>query len=337
MHQRKTAPLLFLALLLTLSACGRPTASFLTGGVDVQAEAARLANAQLGQLADRLTTEERGRVLFLLEQLVPLRQAREQANRWELSPQEEELVAQLNQLYQDLTQRYLEEPLEPVEEEEAPPLAQYEIGADGTLIPDKSDKAEYRDLWDKVNALLPEGSLKPFTRFTIFTDGEADILAYVVPVDDNGTQWELAVDPEDAGDPVEFTETVYHEYAHYLTLNDHQATYGGPKRYDCYGENDMTSNPDSYLNSFYQRFWKDYLDDRLADPESDNFYLRHEQDFITGYAATSPAEDIAESFSYFVLYDKPAGTAVWEQKQSFFYDYPELVAFRDQARARLGL
>ena len=337
MHRRKTAPLLFLALLLTLSACGRPTASFLTGGVDVQAEAARLANAQLGQLADRLTMEERGRVLFLLEQLVPLRQAREQANRWELSPQEEDLVAQLNQLYQDLTQRYLEEPLEPVEEEEAPPLAQYEIGADGTLIPDKSDKAEYRDLWDKVNALLPEGSLKPFTRFTIFTDGEADILAYVVPVDDNGTQWELAVDPEDAGDPVEFTETVYHEYAHYLTLNDHQATYGGPKRYDCYGENDMTSNPDSYLNAFYQRFWKDYLDDRLADPESDNFYLRHEQDFITGYAATSPAEDIAESFSYFVLYDKPAGTAVWEQKHSFFYDYPELVAFRDQARARLGL
>lgn len=215
----------------------------------VQAEAARLAAIQLGQLADRLTQIEKDQVQNLLEQLVPLRQAREQANRWELSPQEEDLVAQLNQLYQDLTQRYLEEPQE----------------------------------------------------------------------------------------PVEFTETVYHEYAHYLTLNDHQATYGGPKRYDCYGENDMTSNQGSYLNAFYQRFWKDYLDDRLADPESDNFYPRHEDDFITSYAATSPAEDIAESFSYFVLYDKPAGTAVWEQKQSFFYDYPELVAFRDQARARLGL
>ena len=337
MHRRKTAPLLLLALLLTLSACGRPTLPFLTGGVDVQAEAARLANAQLGQLADRLTTEERGRILFLLEQLVPLRQARAQANRWELSPQEEDLVAQLNQLYQDLTQRYLEEPEEPAEEEDPPILAQYEIGADGALIPDKSDKAEYRTLWDKVNALLPQGSLKPFTRFTIFTDGEADILAYVVPADDEGARWELAVDPEDADDPVEFTETVYHEYAHYLTLNNHQVSYGVPKRYDCYGENDMTSNPDSYLNAFYQRFWKDYLDDRLADPESDSFYLRHEDDFITSYAATDPTEDIAESFSYFVLYDKPQGTAVWEQKQSFFYDYPELVAFRDQARTRLGL
>ena len=268
---------------------------------------------------------------------MPLRQARAREGRWELSPQEEELVEQLNQLYEDFTQRYLEEPQEPVEEEETPALAQYEIGADGTLIPDKSDKAEYRALWDKVNELLPDGSLKPFTRFTIFTDGEAEILAYVVPVDDNGAQWELAVDPEDAGDPVEFTETVYHEYAHYLTLNNKQVAYGVPKRYDCYGENDLVSNPDSYLNAFYQRFWKDYLDDRQADPESINFYLRHEDDFITSYAATSPSEDIAECFSYFVLYDRPTGTSVWEQKQNFFYDYPELVAFRDQARARLGL
>lgn len=334
-RSNRQLPLLLLPILI-LSACAKPGAA---PAVDpkVRAEAARLASVQLGQLEQRLTDQERTQVLDLLEQLVPLRQTRAQTGRWALFPQEEELVGQLNQLYEDYTQRYLEEPEEPLEEEELPVLAQYEIGADGTLIPDKSDKAEYRALWDKVNELLPEGSLKPFARFTIFTDGEAEILAYVVPADDNGVQWELAVDPEDAGDPVEFTETVYHEYAHYLTLNDKQVTYGAPKRYDCYGENDLVSNPDSYLNAFYQRFWKDYLDDRLADPESINFYLRHEDDFITSYAATSPSEDIAECFSYFVLYDKPTGTSVWEQKQNFFYDYPELVAFRDQARAKLGL
>ncbi|MCI7473778.1 MAG: putative zinc-binding metallopeptidase [Clostridiales bacterium] len=332
---RRPNPVLLFLPLLFLSACTRPAAD--TAGPNVPAEAARLATIQLGQLADRLTQMEKDQVQNLLEELVPLRQARAQEGRWELSSQEEELVDQLNQLYEDFTQRYLEEPEKAEGQEEPPALARYEIGADGTLIPDKSDKAEYRALWDKVNALLPEGSLKPFTRFTIFSDGKDDILAYVVPADDNGVQWELAVDPEDAGDPVEFTETVYHEYAHYLTLNDRQVTYGAPKRYDCYGETDLVSNPDSYLNAFYQRFWKDYLDDRLADPESINFYLRHKDDFITDYAATSPSEDIAECFSYFVLYDKPTGTSVWEQKQNFFYDYPELVAFRDQARAQLGL
>ena len=332
---RRANPILLLLPLLFLSACARPAADAVAPSL--QAEVARLTDIQLGQLAGRLNQMEKDQVQSLLEELVPLRQARAQEGRWELSPQEVGLVEQVNHLDEYFTQRYLEEPQEPVEEEETPALAQYEIGADGALIPDKSDKAEYRALWDKVNELLPDGSLKPFTRFTIFTDGEAEILAYVVPVDDSGAQWELALDPEDAGDPVEFTETVYHEYAHYLTLNNKQVAYGVPKRYDCYGENDLVSNPDSYLNAFYQRFWKDYLDDRLADPESINFYLRHEDDFITSYAATSPSEDIAECFSYFVLYDRPTGTSVWEQKQNFFYNYPELVAFRDQARARLGL
>lgn len=333
-RSNRQLPLLLLPILI-LSACAKPGAA---PAVDpkVRAEAARLASVQLGQLEQRLTDQERTQVLDLLEQLVPLRQTRAQTGRWALFPQEEELVGQLNQLYEDYTQRYLEEPEAPEGEEDPPALARYDIGADGGLTPVEGEDS-YRPLWDQVRALLPEGSLDAFQHFTVFTDGPDNILAYVVPADDNGVQWELAVDPEDAGDPVEFTETVYHEYAHYLTLNDKQVTYGAPKRYDCYGENDLVSNPDSYLNAFYQRFWKDYLDDRLADPESINFYLRHEDDFITSYAATSPSEDIAECFSYFVLYDKPTGTSVWEQKQNFFYDYPELVAFRDQARAKLGL
>ena len=39
----------------------------------------------------------------------------------------------------------------------------------------------------------------------------------------------------------------------------------------------------------------------------------------------------------FVLWDAPEGDAVREEKLSFFYRYPELVEFRTQARARLGL
>lgn len=337
MHRRKSVPLLLLLPLLVLSACSHTGMSHPTPDPAVQAEAARLADAQLGQLAGRLSGEERAQILQLLEQLIPLRQARAQENRWTLSPQEEELVGKLNQLYEDCTQRYLEEPQVPEEDEEPPTLARYEIGADGGLTPVEGDKEEYRALWDQVRTLLPDGSLDAFYHFTVFTDGPENILAYVVPSDEEGVQWELAVDAQDTDDPVELAETVFHEYAHYLTLNNKQVTYGGAPRYDCYGEADLVSLPDSYLNTFYQRFWKDYLDDRLADPDSDRFYLRHEDDFITSYAATSPSEDIAESFSYFVLYDKPDGTSVWEQKQSFFYAYPELVAFRDQARAKLGL
>ena len=100
----------------------------------------------------------------------------------------------------------------------------------------------------------------------------------------------------------------------------------------------MVSAPGSYLDDFYQAFWTGYLDDRLANPDSCNFFLRHEDDFVTDYASSSPSEDIAESFTYFVLQDGPRpGDAVWEQKLNFFFDYPEMTALRQEIRACLGL
>ena len=105
---KRANPILLLLPLLFLSACARPAAD--VTGPDVQTEAARLATIQLGQLADRLNQMEKDQVQNLLEELVPLQQARAQVGRWELFPQEEELVEQLNQLYEDFTQRYLEEP-----------------------------------------------------------------------------------------------------------------------------------------------------------------------------------------------------------------------------------
>lgn len=334
MRYRKTLPLL-LACLLSLSACGAP---FRTGGEPgFQTEAQRLANVQLGRLADRLTRDERQKVVELLEWLLPLRRIREAGGTWEPSPQEERLVEQLNRLYEDYTRRYLGDmgSWSP-DEEKMELLAEYDVTSKGQLEPTEGED-RYRSLWEQVEAMLPEGSLDSFDRFTVFTDGEEEVLAYVVPTDDQGARWELAVDPEDANDAASFAETVFHEYCHYLTLNDQQVDYDGQPSYGCYAESDLTARPDSYLNTFYRAFWTDYLDDRLADPETYGFYLRHADDFLTGYAATSPSEDIAESFAYFVLYDRAEGDGIQAQKQNFFYAYPELVAFRDQARTRMGL
>ena len=134
-----------------------------------------------------------------------------------------------------------------------------------------------------------------------------------------------------------FAETVFHEYCHYLTLNDQQVSYETAPSQGRYTEEGMITHPESYLNAFYQAFWTDYLSDRLADPESTGFYLRHSDDFLTAYAATSPSEDIAESFAFFIMGDKAEGESIQARKQNFFYAYPELVTFRDQAREKLGL
>ena len=297
----------------------------------------RLLNAATEVYESLVSLQELAHVHTLVEQLLPLRQAREGENRWRLSTEEANLVDRLNRLYERYTLKYLGGGgswgyASPAER----PLADYAVEPDGGLRLTSGEDI-YRSLWAQVNALLPEGALDGFSRFTVFTDGLDETLAYVSPLDDTGTRWELAVDPADAGELDWFTETVLHEYTHYLTLNDTQADYGAPESGARYCEEGMVARSGSYLDDFYHAFWTDYLHDRLANPDSYGFYLRHQADFVTDYASTDPSEDIAESFTYFVLWDAPEGDAVWEEKLNFFYRYPELVEFRTQARARLGL
>ena len=321
----KRRALLALLPLLLLAGCKQPEKFSTSSGVSVENPAAdALASAQLGELDGLLSEAELAHVHTLVEQLLPLRQAREGENRWRLSTEEANLVDRLNRLYERYTLKYLGGGgswgyASPAER----PLADYAVEPDGGLRLTSGEDI-YRSLWAQVNALLPEGALDGFSRFTVFTDGLDETLAYVSPLDDTGTRWELAVDPADAGELDWFTETVLHEYTHYLTLNDTQADYGAPESGARYCEEGMVARSGSYLDDFYHAFWTDYLHDRLANPDSYGFYLRHQADFVTDYASTDPSEDIAESFTYFVLWDAPEGDAVWEEKLNFFYRYPEL-------------
>lgn len=84
----------------------------------------------------------------------------------------------------------------------------------------------------------------------------------------------------------------------------------------------MVFRPDSYLDDFYQAFWLDYIHDRRINQEGIGLFLRHKDDFLNSYAASTPSEDICESFVAFVMRDKVAREKVWEQKVFFFYKYP---------------
>ena len=59
-------------------------------------------------------------------------------------------------------------------------------------------------------------------------------------------------------------------------------------------------------------------------------YEKYKDQFVTDYAPTSPEEDIAESWSYFVLKPKPGSSTIANRKVLFFYEFPELVALRQQ-------
>ncbi|WP_195608444.1 hypothetical protein [Intestinimonas butyriciproducens] len=338
-------------LVLLLAGCGQTGGKLLpsgTGRTDTAAAQAEL-DVQLGLLKDEITAEERREALDLWSKIRAIQTERKAKGNYERSDYEWRLLRRLSGLYDAYTIRYLggDEEGFGYRSPRERTLAVYQIGAGDALTPDPANdlsggawsETELLGLWEEMCTLLPEGAFEGFDQFTVFTDGPEETVAYVWALDDAGARWEIAVDPADAEDREYFVETVLHEYFHYLSLNDTQVIYTSEQTLDTYNEPGMVTLADSYLNDFYQEFWTGYLDDCLACDDTYNFFLRHCDDFITPYASTDPSEDICESFAFFVLRprDFRADEDVWSRKLDFFYQYPQLVAFREEVRGNLEL
>lgn len=351
---KKIVTALLLTGLMLLAGCDQLPTEHLpaqAGGLRPQAaerdsrEKERLLDAQLGLLTGLITAEERSACEEIWAELRPMREKRVAQNEYERSDRELRLAKRLNKLLEAYTKKYLDGDdvgfgyENPPEQE----VAAFSIGDDGVIVsPPKDIAGDWTEdvltaMWAEIKGILPQGAFQDFGRFDVFTDGPEETLAYVYRMDAFGERWVLAVDPEDAGDGEMFTETILHEYAHYLTLNSDQATYTSHQTADTYNEYGMVSMPGSYLDDFYQAFWTDYLDDCLVSDDTYNFFLRHEDDFVSAYASTDPSEDIAESFTYFILWERWTPRDVWEEKLDFFYSYPELVEFRAEVRENLGI
>lgn len=222
------------------------------------------------------------------------------------------------------------------------------------------DAAAHRQLWDYYTALIPSAFRSTLAEFTIMTDGQDNVLAAVAQTYDDPARWGLEVDFADTADYYYLTFTLVHEFAHLLTLGPDQvppsiAIFNNPEDNDIYLDEvsacptffpgEGCSNPDSYINAFYNEFWTDLYDEwneiNLEEDEDlyyeklDAFYYKYEDQFLTDYAVTHPAEDIAEAFGFFVFAQEPDGDTVAERKVLFFYGYPELVQLRSEIVSNL--
>ena len=223
------------------------------------------------------------------------------------------------------------------------------------LEDERDDRATHEAIWNYYASIIPPTQREILTQFAIFTDGRGNHLAAVSPMFPDPKQWSLQVDILDAENDYELTYTLLHEQGHLLTLRAEQvppseAVFNFPgnksilqKEEDAcsqYFTGEGCSEPGSYLNQFFVRFWP-YLSEEWEqiDLEQDKntraallkeFYQTYRDQFLTEYAATSPMEDIAESWAFFVLSPKPALTSIASEKILFFYEYPELVELRTQ-------
>jgi hypothetical protein len=227
----------------------------------------------------------------------------------------------------------------------------------------------YEEIWTIVKAIIPEPYLRQVTYLEIFTDGRDNFLGAIEEVEGRTDSVILSLDLEDMLDEYgdikdrELAETIIHELAHIITLATNQAEWieeedSNPHTYYI-SEYDLDTFEESYLNHFFQLFWTDIYeewsaffyqygilfegDEDLAEEYDeiltgylDVFYETYRERFVTEYAATSPTEDVAEAFVYFVTGDLGPGAEIRHQKVNFFYSFPELVQIRNQIITNLA-
>jgi|TARA_B100002003_G_C14117497_1_gene537489 hypothetical protein len=258
------------------------------------------------------------------------------------------------------------------EEAEITILAVYTINGEKITLQDKpsvsadfqalqNDDAKHQAIWAKYIQTIPRETTPMLSTFQVVTDGEDETLA-AVGIIEGTNKFELLIDIKDAYltgslDNKDLTYTMIHESARLYTLNDKQLVANEQlveadfllQQQVCnprYGTDEGCATEKSYLNLYFKAFWKDIYPEwvKLQEVESDDEYYslseafgrKYDDRFLTEYASSSVEEDIAESFTGFVLKDKPTTSTVQDQKILFWYRYPEMEKLRKVIRSRMG-
>jgi hypothetical protein len=223
------------------------------------------------------------------------------------------------------------------------------------LEDERDDRAKHAEIWEYFASLIPTEKRGFISEFSLFTDGPGNHLGGVSYSFPDPEQWGLHVDILDAESYPDLTYTLIHEHGHLLTLNAEQVVpsedvFKLPENKAIYSRESAAcqqyftgqgcSEPASYINQFFTRFWpylyEEWEQINLEEDEQDrsilleDFYRTYADQFVSEYAATSPAEDIAESWAFFILSPKPEPNSIANEKILFFYEYPELVELRTQ-------
>lgn len=221
----------------------------------------------------------------------------------------------------------------------------------------QDDTTLHQRIWTYFNTIFPT-SAKVHISYLVISINSAP-KRFSAQVWEMEGKWRLNVNIYDFDSSEYVMETFTHEYGHVLTLNNTQVKYihdqygldTEPEEFDtmrsaCQGlffNGYACGANQSYLNAFGNQFWqgKVYGEWKKAFLLADNnhaaselalqdLYNEYPDQFVSQYAATDPDEDLAESWTEFVMRPKPVGTTIADQKVLFFYDYPELIRARDQ-------
>jgi hypothetical protein len=196
--------------------------------------------------------------------------------------------------------------------------------------------------WQILSAITPGGQLNDLALFAGFIEDENDdsgTLAFVNALDDFGSAFQMSVNLNAADDDQnEFMLTMAHEFSHVFTALPFELDRSVEPQ-DCltYYNGEGCYTDDSLMADWIATFWGDGLIDEIdpyADASPDDGQARCDANpgFLGAYAASSPEEDFAESFSAFV-FQLPMYTPETQDKMDWFAQQPGLVEFQTRAAA----
>lgn len=206
------------------------------------------------------------------------------------------------------------------------------------LRPEPSEQD--RELWNLfVSVAGKDDTGRYIQSFEVFNDDQNDSAASVWQSQEVG-KWHVNVNSAYVDNRKDLVHTMIHEYGHIVSLNATQVARvdGVCPRLEL---SEGCANDGAYIKLFKEKFWNNYGEDVPSD-EGENldevagFYGRHKSSFVTEYAASNFVEDFAESWTSFVIDNKPKGSEVKDQKVTFFYDQKQLVDMRNRIRTSVA-
>ena len=235
--------------------------------------------------------------------------------------------------------------------DESETLATYTIEWNDIRLISWTDSDQNQEVWQIFTDLIPVASRTDFALLKFVNDVESDTAAHVEQNLEDNTKWDMSINLSAVYrdwefDFEEWLATLIHEYAHVLTLNKSQVRYYPMSENDSVVtrfENNCNTNligewclyETAYLDDFIDAYWPDAEFTEAVRNQETDAYTWNEDNFVSDYAATNPGEDIAESFTYFVLEPRDQDTTWASKKKNFFYNYKELDSLRKQIRIEL--
>lgn len=196
--------------------------------------------------------------------------------------------------------------------------------------------------WDDLATIAPQAQLSDLALFGGFEpNGEdaAETLAFVNPIDDDASQFQMSVNTVEAkADPDELLLTLAHEFTHVFTATPEQLERTDEAVDGCstYFNGDGCYLEGALIVAWIDEFWPaDMLDDvdpEVDSPEDADARCAIDDGFFGPYAATNPEEDFAEAFSAFVFRIDPV-TDGQARRLDWIAAQPGLAEFRDRADA----